>query len=523
MLLVNLFLGCSFFLELQWYLQHIYRFAPWIPFISLEQIDTAIDLLWGAFMLHVGAPLARGRLEILRDPARFLGEDAFGLFCHRRTAAVISILVAGVFALIVFSPALHLIHTTGEERPVVEIDGSRRDFQGTSIPLLGDDMRIGQAEIVVTGKHRFYRVAIQPADFDSYWPFPTHKRVNLDRFFLRRDLAVTLNDANNRELASLNFDYQQESGIASQCNESKLQLHFGEDPAGCVSLLRRIVADMSGNPEARLLNDFSGAVQYRRRMYDYIYTFGPELGLSIRAPEAESELANNPREALVMFRSADAQERALLVSEFSKDVGSLSSTALEQVFQGLFESNNLFDYLNGTTSQKMDTLSFARDILALGVDHVLHKTVNDLVVRILDGNLVQSSDDKVFVPAIDALIALTHSTSSLRSMILGKVDGFVSELGTHHNSAKPAIARILLQALGDQASSAEEDRIVSTLVTLRRNATGVDVVVQQIQSHLRARLSQLSNPSLARRLREAMSADHTTIDSNVEISEVVSQ
>ena len=76
MLLVNLFLGFFFFLQLQWYLENIYRFAPWIPFISYDRIDTVIDVLWGAFMLHVGAPLARGRLEILSHPEKFLDKEA---------------------------------------------------------------------------------------------------------------------------------------------------------------------------------------------------------------------------------------------------------------------------------------------------------------------------------------------------------------------------------------------------------------------------------------------------------------
>ena len=45
MLLVNLFLGFFFFLQLQWYLEDIYRVAPWIPFISYDRIVTVIDVL----------------------------------------------------------------------------------------------------------------------------------------------------------------------------------------------------------------------------------------------------------------------------------------------------------------------------------------------------------------------------------------------------------------------------------------------------------------------------------------------
>ena len=78
--------------------------------------------------------------------------------------------------------------------------------------------------------------------------------------------------------------------------------------------------------------------------------------------------------------------RELLVSEFSKDVGSLTSGPLEPVSQALFDSNNLVGYLNGTRSRKIDTILYARDVLALGVDHVAGETVEDLADRILDGN-----------------------------------------------------------------------------------------------------------------------------------------
>ena len=58
-LLVNLLLGCLFFLELQWYIENVYRHNPWIPFVSPENIDTVIDLLWGAFLLHLPGGVSR--------------------------------------------------------------------------------------------------------------------------------------------------------------------------------------------------------------------------------------------------------------------------------------------------------------------------------------------------------------------------------------------------------------------------------------------------------------------------------
>ena len=145
---------------------------------------------------------------------------------------------------------------------------------------------------------------------------------------------------------------------------------------------------------------------------------------------------------------------------FSKDVGSLSSTALEQAFDGLLASNNLIAYLNGTRSQRMDTVLFARDILSLGVDQVAAKTVDELVTRILEGNLAKSSQDRILVPATGALMALSQDVSDLRPRVLEEVGEFVSSLGTRHDASKPAIAAILLEMLDNRASAAHYDRVL---------------------------------------------------------------
>lgn len=505
MLLVNLFLGSLFFLELQWYLESIYRFSPWIPFLSYERIDTVIDVLWGAFMVHVGAPLARGKLDILSHPEKFFGKGAFGLFCHRRTAAVAVALVAGVYCLIVFSPALHLVHSSVGDPPVVVVGGSRTQFQGTSVPLRGSMMQVDRTETVVSGKHRFLRVRLYPDDVETYRLFPTHNRIDLDRFFLRRNLVSTLTDAGGRELASFTFDHRADEGITTQCVGSALQQQLADDdPRACLTLLRSIVADMSSRPEARLLRDYQGSVHYEGRIYRYAYAFGPELRLSIRAPEANSELANSPREALERFRSAGADDRELLVSEFGKDVSSLSSRALEEVFEGLYASRDLVPNLTGTRSRRMDTLLFARDILALGVDHVPIEAVRDLVERILRVNLVPSADDRVFVPAVGAMIALTRGAPGLRSMVLEEVEGFVTAPGNRRSASAPAIAGILLQALDDRTGPADSDRILATLDSMRSNTRSSSPAIQLINSQIRERIGQLTDSTVADELREVL-------------------
>lgn len=513
MLLVNLFLGCIFFFELQWYLENIYRFDSGIPFISYDRVVTVIDLLWGAFMLHVGAPLARGRLEVLSHPEKVLGKEAVGLFCHRSTAVAAAGLVAGCYALISVSPALHLSHTFSDDAPVVRVDGNRRDFEGSKITLLDWDMDAGQPEIRVAGKSNFYRVRIHPEeDAQGYWLFPTHKWVNLDRFFLRGDLVTRLRDAHGRELASFTFEYQSDSSLGDQCAASDLQKQFPEDPQACVNLLRNIMAKMSGDPEARLLRDSKGDIEHGGRLYRYSYTAGSDLGLVITAPEAQSEFANYPGAALGKFRSVGPDERALLVSEFGKDVGSLSSSALEGVFKDLFESAGLTGYLRGTTSQKTDALQFARDVLAHGTDHVPGEAVNDLVDRILKANFAPYSSESVFVPAIDALLALSGRSSGLRSRVLEEVDVFVSSLGTGRNTAKPAIAGMLVQALGDDSNGPETERVAATLSTLRRSVEGVGHHVQLVDSQIRERIGQLSNGSVTDVLREVIEARDTAED-----------
>ena len=316
---------------------------------------------------------------------------------------------------------------------------------------------------------------------------------------------TTLEDANGRELASFIFHYDSDQSESVQCEESDIQRLFTADPRVCITLMRSIVADMSGRPDARLLRDFEGSVEYRGRVYQYSYAFGPELSLSIRAPEAKSELANKRRDALRRYRSAGADERALLVSEFSGDVGSLSPRALEEVFQGLFASDHLLAYPSATRSRRIDTLLFSRDVLALGVDHVEAKTVEDLVARILEGNLANASDGRVLVPAIGALIALSQGVSRLQSMVLEQVVEFVSSLGAHHNRSKPAIAEVLPGALDDRASPTNNARVLETLGRIRRSVAAAGPVADLIDSQIRQRLSELSEPTVADGLRKAMS------------------
>ena len=115
-------------------------------------------------------------------------------------------------------------------------------------------------------------LTLYPADVASSWLFPTRKLVSLDRLFLRRDLVTTLDDANSRSLAVFALHHHRDMGVGRQCEASELQRHLPGDAIACVALVRRIVADMSGNPDDRLLRDHGGAVVYIGRLRHCSYS-----------------------------------------------------------------------------------------------------------------------------------------------------------------------------------------------------------------------------------------------------------
>ena len=74
-------------------------------------------------------------------------------------------------------------------------------------------------------------------------------------------------------------------------------------------------------------------------------------------------------------------------------------------------------------------------------------------------------------------------------------------LGTHHNAAKPAIAGILLNALGDSSSGAESERLVALVRTIRQNAVGAGRTVELIDEQIRERIGEVRDPSAIEGLR----------------------
>ena len=505
-LLANLVLACLFFLQLHWYVRNIYSQIPWIPFLSPEQINTVVDLLWGAVMLHIGGPLTKGRFEILRDPGRFLGRQAAGAFGNWRTLAVTAVLAVGAYALVVSRPALHLMHTEGEIRPEVEVDGTFKRFNGDVIILPGGSELLHRTTVIVADRNDLYRVQVLPTDVESYWPFVTHARVNLDNLFVDRDLEVTLLDsARNSKVVSFRFDRQSGKRLGQQCAEAGLPEHLGGDGDECSTLLRLILNDMAGNPEVRLRRPSDGSVTHRRTAYYYQYEFGRTPKLSVQLPEARSELANNPKIALDLYRSVGISERGQLATQFRREVGDLSSAAQETMFPQLFKTENLYRYLTiGSTAQVLDALGFAREILALGLNHVPIETLNGFLALVFESVLTQSPDEKAAIPALQTVIDLSRGRDSLRAEVIRSATAFASELGQEPVSVRTAVADVLLSELRDDMSASEAESIAAALKALFRSPTKSDPAVRQIKSLARTRVGELSDPGVVRPARRAL-------------------
>ena len=225
-------------------------------------------------MPYSGTPLAHGKLEILSAPGNFVGREATGVFGREGTVAVGVALVGGPYGLISLTPALHLTYSFGDE-PVVVIDGTRQRFQGRGLTLLGPGMGLEQREIVVSGRHRFYRVTVRLDDVREFWLLPTHRRVGLAPLGLRRNPVAATYDAGHRELASCRYGYWEDRNFATQCGQSALRKLFPQNPRGCVALLRSIVADMAAKPDARFLDSSAGSGVDAARLYECNDGLGP--------------------------------------------------------------------------------------------------------------------------------------------------------------------------------------------------------------------------------------------------------
>ncbi len=219
---LSLVLVVILWFELDWFNHNIYKHKPWIEVIEPEHIDTGVDWIFGFFIVSVGVAFTRGKLQLLMEPSKFLGKDYFNFLSRRGTAIVFGCLVAMVFGIIVFNPAVHLDYVAGGEKPMVIHKGSPQYFNGTTIFLDLDPTELRNQNIEIMDRRGLYRIKLAPSDVShTALLFPKHARVDLRKFFIRRDFKAKLSAGNDRDLGSFKFSYESTDSLGKQCADSE--------------------------------------------------------------------------------------------------------------------------------------------------------------------------------------------------------------------------------------------------------------------------------------------------------------
>ena len=482
--------------ELNWLNDNIYRYDPWIEIIEPWHIDAAVEWIFGFFLLSVVAAFLSGKMRVLQEPSRFLGKDRFNLLSHWLTAVVAGCIGVVVFVMIVRNPAVHLDYAAGGEKPTVIHDGNQLHFNDTTIFLSIDPMGLSSEDIEITGRHGLYRTKLAPADLSvNSLLFSKHARLDLQEFFIPRDFNATLSDANNRNIGSFMFAYETTDSLSEQCadSEPRFQEHFSDDK--CDGFFRNFFEEIRESP-GRMLQDMEGSIVYDNREYRYQYSFDPIIEISITASIAESAFGTRPLEAFDLYLNASPDTRRNLVEEFRRDTEVVSVDRLAEVFASLASPERLRRELTGTVALRRVSLSFVKDVLAPGVDHVTRERIEELVEEIAVTNLHRMVDPANLLLAIETITELTRA-----SYALDRLEAFVRDLGTDSNVLKPRMAGILLRHFDDNMDHDEARRVVSIVNDLWQSARGAESVTDEIRSEVNDCLNRLDNDDLKQILR----------------------
>lgn len=487
----NIALAVVLFIMVQWYLNNVYRYRPWIPTLTYHRAQVAVGMVYGWAARPFLAALGRGKIGALLHPAEFLDPDTARVAGRKGMTAVLGVAIVVVAGVTNLFPMLHLRYLaddrTSDAVPVVLVDGRQRQFQENTIPVfdVGDEA----PGIVVTGNHGLYRVPLSEDDIGRAG-ISRHKEVLLNRHFLDEDLHVMLSDTSGAALARFTILYDSEVGPEEQCAALEDVPDDFVDNAGCAELLRITLDRIAGN----LTGADTGSVSYRGRTYHYEYALNDGANLRIRVPPAISELAQHPGNALDILARSNARDS--LLTDLRTDIGNLSVAALNRLFVHLFRTNGLRGHLQGTIAEQQLALSYVRDVLSLGVGHVDDSMTVVLVEDLERISLGPSSPDRVFVPAVEALIALSRDNRDLRLDVLARVNAFLMDLGTGYNSAKPALARNLVRMLHDEIDADIAERVLDGLAIVYSTAKGVGPVMTRISEVVDERRNVLAREDL---------------------------
>lgn len=486
----NIILAVLLFAAVQWYLHNVYRYRPWIPTVTFHRAQIAVGMVYGWLARPFLAALNKGRIGALLNPVRFLDPDTARMAGRKGVTATLVASTIVVAAAINLFPILHLQYDADVQHgdvPVVLVDGRAQQFQENTIPIFefGEEL----PSIVVTGNHSLYRVPVSDDDVRRAG-LTTHKRVILNDLFLYEDLDVVLTDTSGARVAQFTIVYDSEQSPEEQCVALHGMTNVLRDNVGCADLLRVALDRIAGS----LTRTDTGVVSYRGRNYHYDYALDDGANLRIRVPPAISELTRFPGRALEVLGGSSQQDS--LLAELREDLGNLSVTALNRLFLHLFRTNGFRAHLQGAIAEQQLVLKYVRDVLSLGVEHVGDSATTALVEDIVRFSLGPRSPDRVFVPAIEALVAISQDNRNLRLDVLAHVNGFLRELDTGYNRAKPAMAGILVGMLYDEIDTDIADSVLDGLAILYSTAEGVAPVVASISEVVAERRNDLTREDL---------------------------
>ena len=487
----NIILGLLLFAAVQWYLHNVYRYRPWIPTVTFHRAQIAVGMVYGWLAHPFLAALSKGKIGALLNPVRFLDPATARMAGRKGVTATLAVSTIVVAAAINLFPILHLRYDAnarhGDAVPVVLVDGRAQQFHDNTIPIFEFVEEL--PSIVVTGNHNLYRVPLSAADMRRAG-VTTHKRVPLNHHFLYEDLDVVLTDTTGTRVARFTIVYDSEQTPEEQCVALEGMTSAFRDNAGCAELLRITLDRIAGN----LTGTDTGFVSYRGRHYHYEYALNDGANLRIRVPPAISELTRFPGRALEVLGGSSQQDS--LLAELREDLSNLSVTALNRLFLHLFRTNGFRAHLQGAIAEQQLVLKYVRDVLSLGVEHVGDSATAALVEDIVRFSLGPSSPDRVFVPAIEALVAISQDDRSLRLDVLARVNAFLRELDTRYNRAKPAMASILVDLLYDEIDTDIANSVLDGLAILYSTAKGVTPVVTRISDVVAERRNDLTREDL---------------------------
>lgn len=485
---LNIICSVLLLLGVLWYLDNVYRYRPWLPGVSADLAQTVVGGVGGWLLHPLVTAFRKKKLGAFLNPARLLDAETARFLAQKGVTVGLALAIAAVGVLTNWSPMLHLRYDADGERrdavPVVLVDGRTQQFHGGTIPVfdLGEEL----PSIVVTGNHNLYRVPLSGDDMRRFG-IGFHKQVPLNRYFLYENLHVTLSDTSDAVLAQFTVPYEGDQGLEERCAALE---GASDDYVGCAELLRATLDGIGGN----LIGRDTGSVAHRGRNYRYDYELDDGANLRIRVPPATSELAQYPGRALEILGAASEQNS--LLSDLRDDLGNMSLTARERMFVHLFRTDGLDVHLRGTMVQQELALAFVRDVLSLGVGHVNDSVTASLIADIEIRSLGPSSPSRVFVPAIEALVALSRDKRDLRLDVLARVNAFLRRLGTGYNSAKPAMALVLTDMLDDEIDRDIADRVLDGLAMVYGTARGVGPVTDRISQIIAERRNDLTREDL---------------------------